>query len=83
MNRNQLFFLRYTSGSTGPPKGVMLSHENLISGMSGVLNIAKFKPKDRYVGYLPLAHVLELLAETSLLFIGCKIGYRFAAKKSF
>jgi long-subunit acyl-CoA synthetase (AMP-forming) len=46
------------------------------SAMSGLMNIAKFKPKDRYVGYLPLAHVLELLAETSLLFIGSKIGYR-------
>lgn len=68
---------RYTSGSTGPPKGVMLSHQNLLSAMSGLINIAKFKPKDRYVGYLPLAHVLELLAETSLLFIGCKIGYRY------
>ena len=75
------FLFRYTSGSTGPPKGVMLCHENLLSAMLGLINIAKFKPKDRYIGYLPLAHVLELLAETSLLVYGIKIGYRLKLKR--
>ena len=70
-------FNRYTSGSTGQPKGVMLSHENLLTAMGGLINIARFKPRDRYIGYLPLAHVLELLAETSLLVYGIKIGYRY------
>ena len=36
-----------------------------------------FRHKDRYIGYLPLAHVLELLAETSCLMYGIKIGYRY------
>jgi len=67
--------IMYTSGSTGKPKGVMLSHLNLVSSMSSLMNIAPFKPKDRYIGYLPLAHVLELLAETSCLMYGIKIGY--------
>ena len=39
--------IMYTSGSTGNPKGVMLSHRNLIAAMSALINIAKFKPKDR------------------------------------
>ena len=56
--------------------GVMLSHRNLISAMSSLINIAQFKPNDRYIGYLPLAHVLELLAETSCLLYGIKVGYR-------
>ena len=55
----------------------MLSHENLLAAMSALINIARFKPRDRYIGYLPLAHVLELLAETSLLVYGIKIGYRY------
>jgi len=67
--------IMYTSGSTGKPKGVMLTHANLIAAMSSLLNIATFKPGDRYIGYLPLAHVLELLAETSCLLYGIRIGY--------
>jgi long-chain acyl-CoA synthetase len=66
----------YTSGSTGVPKGVMLSHKNLVSGLQSLSSITKFEPgKDRYIGYLPLAHVLELLAETCCLVNGVKIGY--------
>jgi long-chain acyl-CoA synthetase len=72
---NDCAIIMYTSGSTGKPKGVMLSHCNLISAMSSLINIAQFKPNDRYIGYLPLAHVLELLAETSCLLYGIKVGY--------
>ena len=71
--------IMYTSGSTGQPKGVMLSHGNLVSSMSALVNIAKFRSRDRYIGYLPLAHVLELLAESSCLMFGIKIGYSSAA----
>merc|ERR1712012_270181 len=68
--------IMYTSGSTGKPKGVMLSHHNLTCAMGSLSNIADFKPEtDRYIGFLPLAHVLELLAESSCLFYGIKIGY--------
>lgn len=69
----------YTSGSTGNPKGVMLSHKNLLSSMTALINIAQFRQGDRYIAYLPLAHVLELLAETSCLMYGIKIGYSSAA----
>lgn len=70
--------IMYTSGSTGNPKGVMLSHHNLVSALSSLSNVAPFKPKDRYIGYLPLAHVLELLSEVSCLMCGVKIGYSSA-----
>jgi len=71
--------LMYTSGSTGKPKGVMLSHHNLVSAMGSLCNITDFRPEsDRYIAFLPLAHVLELLAETSCLFYGIKIGYSSA-----
>ena len=72
---NDCAIIMYTSGSTGNPKGVMLSHKNLVAAMSALVNIGKFKPKDRYIGYLPLAHVLELLAEATCLLYGIKIGY--------
>jgi len=68
--------IMYTSGSTGKPKGVMLSHHNLVCAMGALCNITEFRPEsDRYIAYLPLAHVLELLAESSCLFYGIKIGY--------
>ncbi|XP_062988289.1 fatty acid CoA ligase Acsl3 [Elgaria multicarinata webbii] len=68
--------IMYTSGSTGVPKGVMISHCNLISGITGMAErIPNLGEKDVYIGYLPLAHVLELSAELVCLAHGCRIGY--------
>ncbi|KAG8448039.1 hypothetical protein GDO86_015221 [Hymenochirus boettgeri] len=71
-----LAVVMYTSGSTGRPKGVMMIHSNLIAGMAGQCErIPGLGPKDTYIGYLPLAHVLEMTAEISCLTYGCRIGY--------
>ncbi|XP_069798782.1 long-chain-fatty-acid--CoA ligase 4 isoform X1 [Dendropsophus ebraccatus] len=71
-----LAVVMYTSGSTGRPKGVMMIHSNLISGMAGQCErIPGLGPKDTYIGYLPLAHVLEMTAEISCVTYGCRIGY--------
>ncbi|XP_078064966.1 long-chain-fatty-acid--CoA ligase 3a isoform X1 [Mustelus asterias] len=68
--------IMYTSGSTGLPKGVMISHSNLIAGIAGMCSrVPDLGPKDTYIGYLPLAHVLELSAETLCMACGCCIGY--------
>ncbi|KAK1168454.1 long-chain-fatty-acid--CoA ligase 3b [Acipenser oxyrinchus oxyrinchus] len=69
--------IMYTSGSTGIPKGVMISHSNLIAGITGMAeripNLGR--EHDTYIGYLPLAHVLELSAELVCVSHGCRIGY--------
>ncbi|KAM7379273.1 hypothetical protein PAMP_004838 [Pampus punctatissimus] len=58
--------IMYTSGSTGIPKGVMISHGNIIAGITGMAErIPNLNETDTYIGYLPLAHVLELSAELS------------------
>ncbi|XP_051966236.1 fatty acid CoA ligase Acsl3-like [Xyrauchen texanus] len=68
--------IMYTSGSTGIPKGVMISHSNITAGITGVAErIPNLGENDTYIGYLPLAHVLELSAEIVCLAHGCRIGY--------
>uniref|UniRef100_A0A667YII0 long-chain-fatty-acid--CoA ligase n=1 Tax=Myripristis murdjan TaxID=586833 RepID=A0A667YII0_9TELE len=68
--------IMYTSGSTGIPKGVMISHSNIIAGITGMAErIPNLDETDTYIGYLPLAHVLELSAELVCISHGCRIGY--------
>ncbi|XP_062843409.1 long-chain-fatty-acid--CoA ligase 3b [Trichomycterus rosablanca] len=68
--------IMYTSGSTGIPKGVMISHSNIIAGVTGMAErIPNLDENDTYIGYLPLAHVLELSAELVCVSHGCRIGY--------
>jgi long-chain acyl-CoA synthetase len=58
--------LIYTSGSTGLPKGVMLTHNNLIFSAGGAAKIRSLKPEDRLYGILPLSHIVGL----SIVFLG-------------
>uniref|UniRef100_UPI00358FAF28 long-chain-fatty-acid--CoA ligase 4-like n=2 Tax=Myxine glutinosa TaxID=7769 RepID=UPI00358FAF28 len=76
---SDLAVIMYTSGSTGVPKGVRITHGNLVAAISGMhFRISDVGPEDTYIGYLPLAHVLELCAEMFVLSRGCRIGYSSA-----
>ncbi|HVO93194.1 MAG TPA: acyl-[ACP]--phospholipid O-acyltransferase, partial [Terriglobales bacterium] len=46
----------FSSGSTGAPKGVMLSHHNIIANVESISQVIQFTPKDRIMGVLPLFH---------------------------
>lgn len=70
--------IMYTSGTTGNPKGVMLSHRNIIAAISGQGNVLTVGPDDIYIGYLPLAHILEVCAELVVFSKGARIGYSSA-----
>ncbi|PPQ88125.1 hypothetical protein CVT25_004881 [Psilocybe cyanescens] len=69
--------IMYTSGSTGAPKGVCITHGNLVASISSVTIV--FGPNvpagDIYLAYLPLAHVLEYIVELCALFVGVTSGY--------
>merc|ERR1719334_1730351 len=67
--------IMYTSGSTGTPKGVVLTHGNMTTTLSALLYNLNTGPEDVYIGYLPLAHVLELLGEMICTCWGVSIGY--------
>lgn len=67
----------YTSGSTGAPKGVQITHGNLMASVTSFQDVLSWE-NDVYIGYLPLAHILELSAELFCFFKGTPIGYSSA-----
>ena len=71
-----LAILMYTSGTTGMPKGVMITHQNLISAAAGVLeNLPPLSPSDVFISYLPLAHIFERCAHVVMNASGSAIGF--------
>lgn len=76
INPDDVFTIVYTSGTTGEPKGVMLSHNNMISNVKGIMSFFQFSSTDCSVSFLPLSHVFErMCGYYSLLWTGCTIAY--------
>ncbi|MCX7569777.1 long-chain fatty acid--CoA ligase [Tumebacillus sp. DT12] len=59
VDKSDLATIVHTSGTTGNPKGVMLSHENLRTNAESVLLYVPVRPEDRSLSYLPLSHIFE------------------------
>jgi long-chain acyl-CoA synthetase len=62
----------YTSGTTGPPKGAMLTHTNLLSLAKSFSQVTDLRGEDQVVSYLPLCHIAERLVS---LILGLHVGY--------
>ena len=66
----------YTSGTTGRPKGVMLSHHNILSNVWSALQTFAIYPSDRFLSFLPLSHMLERMSGYYLaIMAGATVAY--------
>ncbi|KAK3343787.1 hypothetical protein B0T25DRAFT_307534 [Lasiosphaeria hispida] len=73
--RDDILTINYTSGTTGDPKGVLLTHANGVAGISAARANETVKPGDVHLSYLPLAHIYGRMADQTALAEGASIGY--------
>jgi len=67
--------LMYTSGSTGKPKGVVITHAQIVAAIASGAEMLGIESGEVYLGYLPLAHIMELMAELCMITLGVTITY--------
>lgn len=77
---DELATLCYTSGTTGTPKGAMITHQNIVAIVSTILFYMKKSrlikdAEERYLSYLPLAHMFERCSVAVLTSLGGQIGF--------
>ncbi|XP_070769378.1 long-chain-fatty-acid--CoA ligase 1-like isoform X2 [Enoplosus armatus] len=69
----------FTSGTTGNPKGAMLTHGNIVSNCSAFIKMTEVScplcPSDVHISFLPLAHMFERVVQGVMIVQGARIGY--------
>ncbi len=79
---DELATIVYTSGTTGRPKGVMLSHKNIFSNAHAAAIFEHFDTDDIFLSFLPLSHMFERTAGYYMpMIIGAKIAYARSIEK--
>lgn len=82
IKENDVCTIIYTSGTTGEPKGVILSHENIISNVNAVLDIFPITKDDVFLSFLPLCHIFERMGGYYTAFAaGCTVYYAESIEK--
>lgn len=75
VERDTLASILYTSGTTGTPKGVMLSHGNFLANVESVMKFRLVDPEDNLLSVLPLHHAFPFTVQLILLFTGARITF--------
>ncbi len=79
---NDLCTIIYTSGTTGEPKGVMLTHKNIVSNVKAAHKVFDIGETDTFLSFLPLCHIFERMAGYYTAFSGgCLIAYAESIEK--
>ena len=65
----------YTSGTTGDPKGVMLTHDNIYSNVMACSDVLDIDSEDTTASFLPLSHILQRMVDYLFFHVGCVIAY--------
>jgi len=65
----------YTSGTTGNPKGALMTHTNFMSATNACFLVAECFSTDRHLSYLPLPHIFERLVMSQLFLVGGSVGF--------
>ena len=72
---DDLATILYTSGTTGDPKGVMLTHNNIASNVRAARMVIDVSELDNTVSFLPLSHILQRMCDYLFMWVGCRIAY--------
>jgi long-chain acyl-CoA synthetase len=72
---SDVFTISYTSGTTGNPKGVILTHGAMVASLAGMGVSFTLAADDVHLSFLPLAHIYERIVEEALIYAGASIGF--------
>lgn len=69
-----VYTFSYTSGTTGDPKGAMLTQNNVMATLAAIATAIEFRPDDVHLSYLPMPHIFEKMIFVCMLYHGARIG---------